>query len=183
MWTDIPPIAFFRKRAYAKQLLAATEQIASTKNTDPEVYVREAGLLFDASDTEQKEACMKFSDHLEAKRIRTTCLSYVKETEHADMMIIPVYTKKDVRWTRVPIGEKVSEFINTKFDILFTTSHATSAHQKYITAASQALIKVGPSRSHTEHLDIVIDISDEEPLATFFERAESIINSLCPVES
>ncbi len=183
MWTDIPPIAYFRKRAYLKQLLAATEGKSTASSDVPEIYVREAGLLFEASDPEQKEACIKFSDHLEAKRIRTTCLSYVKETEHADMMIIPVYTKKDVRWTRVPTGRAVNEFIDTRFDILFTTSHALSAHQKYITAASRALIKVGPSHSHTEHLDIVIDLAEGEPLGVFFDRAESIINSLCPVES
>lgn len=181
MIAQLPVIRYFRKRSFKKQL-AERSSAAQAKNTT-EVYIHKVGILYMADSPDQRQAVSAFERHLKKKRLRSQTLCYLKSTDHPDLLKSPVYTAKDIKFNGVPETQEVDNFINSELDVLFVLSDAEVEHQLFITAASRAKIKVGSPFSHVDHLDIVVDFDQEDSFDMFFQKAESIINSLCPVQS
>lgn len=69
-------------------------------------------------------------------------------------------TVKDLDFWGLPKKEKVEEFINIKFEVLFNIALDNNLVIDYITALSQARFKVGSSPDTNNHFDLNINIDE-----------------------
>lgn len=71
-------------------------------------------------------------------------------------------TVKDLDFWGLPKKEKVEEFINIKFEVLFNIALDNNLVIDYITALSQARFKVGSSPDTRNYFDLNINIDENQ---------------------
>ncbi len=71
-------------------------------------------------------------------------------------------TVKDLDFWGLPKKEKVEEFTNIRFDILFNLAIDNNLAIDYITALSHARFKVGGSSDSNNHFDLNINIDENQ---------------------
>jgi len=71
-------------------------------------------------------------------------------------------TVKDLDFWGLPKKEKVEEFINIKFEVLFNIALDNNLVIDYITALSQARFKVGSSSDTRNYFDLNINIDENQ---------------------
>lgn len=71
-------------------------------------------------------------------------------------------TVKDLDFWGLPKKEKVEEFINIRFEVLFNIALDNNLVIDYITALSQARFKVGSSPDTSNHFDLNINIDENQ---------------------
>lgn len=71
-------------------------------------------------------------------------------------------TVKDLDFWGLPKKEKVEEFINIRFEVLFNIALDKNLVTDYITALSQARFKTGCSTDENNHFDLNINIDENQ---------------------
>ena len=71
-------------------------------------------------------------------------------------------THNDLTWLGFPKPEKVNDFINIEFDVLFNLAFEQNLVLDYLTFFSKAKFKVGTSKSESNFFDLNIKIDEKK---------------------
>ncbi len=178
MFKDLAPVRYFLDRSFERKLRNQLD--SSTASAKKDIYVRDVAILFDCTEKTHRSAVFAFGKHLKKKRIKPHYLGYIAKNDHADLLKIPIYTDEDVKMNGSVDLEKIADFVQRPWDILFCVTDKAPKHMVYITALSKAHLKLGYPAGPQKYLDIMIDVENPQDLSEFFNKAETVINSICP---
>jgi len=107
----------------------------------------------------QKEAFQYLKSYFNREQVifRGFCVFEEITNPHQDANTLTV---KDLDFWGLPKKEKVEEFTNIKFEVLFNIAFENNLVLDYITALSQARFKVGSSPDTNNHFDLNINIDE-----------------------
>jgi hypothetical protein len=107
----------------------------------------------------QKEAFQYLKSYFNREQVifRGFCVFESITNPHQDSNTLTV---KDLDFWGLPKKEKVEEFINIRFEVLFNIALENNLVLDYITALSQARFKVGSSPDASNYFDLNINIGE-----------------------
>jgi len=107
----------------------------------------------------QKEAFQYLKSYFNREQVifRGFCVFEAITNPHQDANTLTV---KDLDFWGLPKKEKVEEFTNIRFEVLFNIALENSLVLDYITALSQARFKIGSSPEAKNYFDLNINIDE-----------------------
>jgi hypothetical protein len=141
--------------------------------------VRDIGILFNATNTDDALPVTQFAESLRPMRKRVTMLGYYDYKKPAINFTFPYFNKKDVNWLLMPRGTLVSEFLDKPFDVLINFCTQENLPMEYIVALSKAKFRVGfynPKKVHA--YDFMIDMKEKTDVRSLVENVSRYLNML-----
>ncbi len=133
------------------------------------------GLLFDATDLNQREIVFQYADQLSKKGKRVRLLGFFDSKLEDPNFTFKYFNRKQLDWAGRPHGEQVQEFVQQPFDLLLNLDTQPKPPAEYVCAQSKAHLRIGPVTNHTFCYELMIDISGSNNLHTFIQQMESIL--------
>ena len=135
------------------------------------------GILFDATELDDREQVIEFSKSLQAKDKKVKLLGFFNSKQLVDNFPFSGFNKSDVDWLMRPKGEAVKNFMDTTFDMLIGIYKGSNLPLEYIAALSKAHLRVGPYTDNTYCYDLMID-AGKNNLENFIEQMEFYLKRL-----
>ncbi|MFN7116853.1 MAG: DUF6913 domain-containing protein [Saprospiraceae bacterium] len=133
------------------------------------------GILFDATDLNQREIVFQYADQLGKKGTRIKLLGFFDSKLEDPNFTFKYFNRKNLDWAGRPTGEQVQEFVQQPFDMLINLDVTSKPQAAYVSAQSKAHLRVGPVEDHTFSYELMIDISGSNNLHTFIQQMEAIL--------
>ncbi|MFQ5448563.1 MAG: hypothetical protein ACE5FF_16675 [Saprospiraceae bacterium] len=144
---------------------------------------RTIGILFDASELEQKQAVLEFVGRLREQGKRVKLLAYVDRSLKGENQPFSTFSKKDLDWALRPKSSVVTEFLEKPFDLLLTFSQKELLPVEYIAATSKAHFRIGMLSEKTYCYDLIIDTPKEDGLRAFIHQMVFYLKKMQPSPS
>lgn len=138
---------------------------------------KEIGILFDATDTDQKQIVENLAKQLKDQNKKTVLLGFYNFPKPAINFSFDYFNKKNLNWHLAPIGHTVEGFINRNFDILINLTVKEILPLEYISAMSHAKFRVGPYNSDKIYCyDLMIDTGDKKDLDHLIDQVKHYLH-------
>ena len=145
-----------------------------SKNLDT---AKRIGILFDASRPENQVFVNNYRKSLINRRKRVEMLGYFDDKRVHKNVIFRYYTNKDISWFWIPKNRDVEHFLETKYDILINLFLEPKPHFEYISAMSQASMRIGPFHEDREHCyDLMINNPKNQDMKTYVDQIYHYLN-------
>jgi hypothetical protein len=141
------------------------------------------GILFDASELEQKQTVLDFVEHLRQDDKRVSLLAFVDRSLKGENQPFATFSKKDLDWALRPKSSVITDFLEMPFDILLVFSEKEITPVEYIAATSKARFRVGMASEKTYCYDLMIDTPKEGGLRAFIGQVVFYLNKMRPVSA
>ncbi|MGK0366134.1 MAG: hypothetical protein ACI85O_003205 [Saprospiraceae bacterium] len=137
------------------------------------------GLLFDATELNNREIVLKFAKSLENKGKKVRLLGFVNIKEETDNLAFPNFNLKSLNLALMPESSTdVQEFMKKDFDILINLSLDETVPLEYIAALSNAKFRVGPFTERTVCYELMIDVTKRKSLDAFIHQAQFFLEKM-----
>ncbi len=135
------------------------------------------GILFDATELNQREVVMQFSKKLKEKKKKVKLLGFFNNKQEVNNYPFKAFNKNQVDWLLRPKDEVVEYFIKNTFDVLIGIYGGENLPLEYIAALSRAHLRVGPYTDNTYCYDLMFDTNkwDSED---FIKQVEIYLNKM-----
>ncbi len=146
----------------------------------PVSYVNSSkiGILFNAGEQGSLKTVQQFEKALQQKNKSVKVLAYCLDKIQQENYPYPAFGKKEVSVVFRPKGDKVDQFIQTPFDILFNLHLEKNLMLRYISACSAAHLRVGPAIETPLYYDLMIEMKKGKDLNYFIAQAEKILQNV-----
>jgi Family of unknown function (DUF6913) len=138
------------------------------------------GVLFDASELEQKQAVLDFVEHLREEGKSVSSLAFVDRSLKGKNQPFHTFSKKDLDWALRPKSSVVAEFLEKPFDLLLIFLQKEIVPVEYIAATSKARFRVGMASEKTYCYDLMIDTPKEGGLQAFIDQVVFYLKKMNP---
>lgn len=129
-------------------------------------------ILFDGTVESDVNSVKKFKKLLGGGGRSIQSFAFINTKDPLDNIDFSAYNIKNINWYGLPSGEKISEFIQCKGDILIVLCKSMLPHFEYIIAHSECKFVIGPSiRQAEKYFDIIVELSDKD-------QTEQLINNV-----
>ncbi len=145
------------KEKYARKKLAKLISKTDRQPVLPDInVVKNIGVIWQPT---QKEAFQYLKNYFTREQIifRGFCVFEQITNPYQDTYNLTV---KDLDFWGLPKKEKVEEFLNIKFEVLFSIALENNLALDYIIALSQARFKIGSSPETSNYFDLNINIGE-----------------------
>ncbi len=148
---------------------------------------RSMGLLIDSRLPEVMDTVRDFVNRLEQgpgskmarnKYREVKLLAYFNDRAPHENFPFKSFNKKETDWIGRPKSPAAIEFMQTPFDILVNLSIAQLRPLEYISALSNAQLRVGPATAKTYCYDLMIDTAGQDNLAHYIQQIELYLTRL-----
>lgn len=141
---------------------------------------RRIGILFDATDQANEQLISRYKKKLQDSGKQVEVLAFVDDKlEHDQTTLFKYFNRKNLSWTLQPTGSTVEQFIQTPYDILLNLHINSVPALEYVSALSQAHLRVGQFRNDSEYCyDLMIDIPAGDSLGNFIAQADSLLKKI-----
>ena len=136
---------------------------------------KSVGLLFNATDLNNRKTAMKYADKLKKSGKKVKMLGYFDNLVEDENYTFDHFNRKQLDWALRPKSEAVENFIKQPFDYLITIDPVSSLYSEYISAFSQAHLKVGPYTEQPACYDLMIDTKDKTNVWDFIKNIELLL--------
>lgn len=171
-------ISKFRNHFYKNQLTKKLTQIKSTRSSVDFDVAKSIGILFDATDPVSKNKVLKYADSLSKNGKKVMLLGFIN-TKQTDLSLsFKFFTLKDINWKMIPEGHDIEQFITSKFDILINLYLGENLSFEYISALSNASLRVGPYSENTHAFDLIIDTPVEKGVEHLIKQIDFFLNRI-----
>lgn len=164
-----------KKRVFNRSLEQQAKQNRADRKFVGFEKAQNIGLLFDATDLNQREGVFQYADHLSKKGKRVKLLGFFDSKLEDPNFTFKYFNRKNLDWAGRPHGEQVQEFVQQPFDILINLDTTSKPQAEYISAQSKAHLRIGSVTEHTFCYELMIDISGSSDLHTFIQQMEAIL--------
>ncbi len=165
---------FLNKRALKKQPKPLRKPPLSLEQS------KWVGILFDATSIEHIEATTKFVEQLRSKGKQVRLLAYVNDKSKEIALPFPYFSKAEVNFLHIPSSNTVENFMTQTFDVLFVMHPKSTPLFEYITALTDARLKVGPFSLTKDTFDFMVDMSGHSALHYFINQVEFFLSKMKP---
>jgi hypothetical protein len=147
------------------------------------------GILYNATDERDSEIVKNYMKNIRSVfKKDVLALGFVdKKTMHSSQyaqLSLDFFSRKDLNFMMIPANPTVTNFINTKFDILININARKCLPLSYIAAVSRARFKVGRfTENNPEYFDMLVKIKDEPSIKTVLEEIEHFLRIIRKHES
>jgi len=136
------------------------------------------GLLFEATDPQDRNIVRQYAEELKNKGIKVTLFAFLRENEPNPNFAFKHFTKKDLNWFQHPKEEAISGFINQPFDFLINLYLKPEPALEYVSGMSRAHLRVGPYSEKLHSYDLMIDTARQPNLDFFVKHVSYFLNRL-----
>jgi len=137
------------------------------------------GLLFDATELNNREIVLKFAKSLEKKGKKVRLLGFVNIKEETDNLAFPNFNQKELDLALLPEkSADAQDFMKRDFDVLINISLDETAPLEYIAALSNAKFRVGPFTERTVCYELMIDVTKKKSLDAFIHQAQFFLEKM-----
>ncbi len=133
------------------------------------------GLLFDATDLDEREIVFQYAEKLRDRHKRIKLLGFFDSMVEDSNFTFKYFNRKKLDWAQRPIGENVQEFAAQPFDLMIHLSTTAKPQMDYIAAISKAHLRIGPYSDNTFCYDVMIDSGSNKNLKDFIQQMESVL--------
>jgi hypothetical protein len=136
-------------------------------------------ILFDGTSESDLNSVKKINKLFGVGNRSIQFLAFINTKDPIDNMDFPAYNLKNVNWYGLPSGEKVSEFIQCKGDILMVLCKSMLPHFEYIIENSECKFVIGPSLQKAEkYFDVMVEISEEDQTEHLINKVLTAIDKI-----
>lgn len=133
------------------------------------------GILFNATDLNNQKMALKYAAKLKKSGKKVKMLGFFDNQVEDENYTFDHFNRKQLDFALRPKSEEVTNFMKQAFDYLITVDPVTSLYSEYITAFSQAHLKVGPYTEQTACYDLMIDAKDKTDVWNFITNIELLL--------
>ena len=135
------------------------------------------GILFEATELNQREVVLRFSKKLKEKNKKVKLLGFFNNKLEVSNYSFKAFNKNEIDWLMRPKGEAVENFNKNTFDVLISIYDGENLPLEYIAALSQAHLRVGPYTDNTYCYDLMFDTNKWDP-EDFINEVEIYLNKM-----
>lgn len=139
--------------------------------------ISHVGILFDANESQDRDAVLDYAERLRAEGIKVWLFGYFNSKIEGVTFKFDYIDLSQLNFSFLPKGEKIKAFIETPFDLLINLDTSVHAPLNYVAAASKAQFKIGPSKGNAMHYDLMIE-SREKELGKYIDQIRMIFNKI-----
>lgn len=161
---------------YKKSLLK--QQQASKKNIIKIKGAKHIGILFNASDIENREKVVSYSQKLKKEGYQVKMLGYLDQKTESITFPFDYFTIKDVNFYYVPKNNHIEHFLSLDLDILMNLDLSNVLPIHYLAAASNAAFKVGALFEGQDQYHLMIETSGKNNLDAFITETSKTLNKI-----
>jgi hypothetical protein len=158
------------QRGLQKRATPDRKSLVNLKNA------KAVGILFDAQKPDESSQVVKYAEKLRKTGKKVQLLAYVGEQAALDSFPFDAYNHKNIDWAGCPKSDRISEFINQRFDLLLHISCTSNPHASFISALSNAQLRVGPSIENIDCYDLMIGASPSAGINKFVQQMEAVLD-------
>lgn len=133
------------------------------------------GILFDATDLNQRDFVLQYAHQLEKKGKKVKLLGFFDSKLDDPNFTFKYFNRKNLDWAGRPNGQAIQEFTEQAFDLMINLDTNSKPHAEFISAQSHAQLRVGPFTEHNFCYELMMDASDARNLKNFVQQMEFIL--------
>lgn len=156
----------FLKQSLQKKKLLSPKKLVNLKTA------KTIGLLFDATNVDQRDKVLSYAKQLKRKGKKVQLLGFFNNKQEGGSFTFEYFNKKAIDWALRPTGKAVQAFIKEPFDLLITLDVRSRKYTEYIAALSHAHLRVGPYTPNTFCYDLMLDTGKTSTLTFFIQQLE-----------
>jgi len=168
----------FRLAQFQKILRARTTGRVIKKLPVHELSVRQIGVLFDASDLEEKNEVIRFSQAIQRLNIKVNLLGYVNHTGDTSSLPFRHFIARDCSFFFIPKNSDIDTFLDFTYDVVINADLKQNLALHYLTAISKAPLKVGPQSILDAYYHLILDTKDTFTIKQYISELISILNKV-----
>ena len=136
------------------------------------------GIIFDATNLDQREKVMQFSQDLKKKDFRVKLIGYFDH--QIDSLSIPFkyFTIKDLNFSYIPNDSIAQEFMDKPFEVLINLAYDLILPIDYICTVSKAKFKVGPPNFKNADYDLIVESNGSLDMEQFIKDIRSTLGKI-----
>lgn len=161
-----------KERFYQKSLPANP---ARTKGQTPRNLeeAKTIGLLFDATDVDDRKKSLAYADKLRKQGKRVTVLGFIATVDKEATFSFDFFTLRQIDWAQRPQGEAISHWLGQDFEVLVCLFPQTAKFTEYLALHTRAALKIGPVAVNASAYDLMLDMpakSSPQQIITQYEK-------------
>lgn len=133
------------------------------------------GLIFDATDTDKRQMVLSYAEKLSKAGKKVRLLGFFDSKQASSDYTFGYFSRKDIDWALRPGGKTVESFLQGAYDILIVLNPLTNEHVEYISALSNAHLKIGPNTNNIYCYDLMIDVRNKNSVIDFIQEMEQLL--------
>lgn len=177
----LPDSFFYRFRLAQFQKILRT-RIAGRQNKKQPVHemkVQQIAILFDATDLEEKNEVIRFSQMVQRLNIKVSLLAFIDHPTHMQGLPFRHFIDQDCSVFFVPGNSDIDTFLDFPYDIVINADLKQKLPLHYLAAIAQAPLKVGPQSIFNEYYHLILDTKDTFTIKQYISELISILNKVC----
>ncbi len=165
---------FFYQR-YLKKKLSRKKSAKKVKKPVNFDTANKIGILFDATDLKTRKTILDYVESLKDQKKRVKLLGYFDNRLKDNNFTFKHFNKDNIDWAMRPKGEHVENFLDQDFDLFINLSPVSSTPAEFISAVTNAELKVGPYTENTFCYDLMIEPRKDVKMEDFIKEVEILL--------
>lgn len=137
---------------------------------------KSVGILFDATEPEDREAVKQFAEQLKKKGKGVKTFGFFNHKQDITSFSFKGFNRNDVDWLDRPKSDQAQQFVNETFDVLISVYKGEQLPLEYIAALSKAHLRVGPYTDNTYCYDLMIETSKDHKAKKYLAEVEFFLS-------
>lgn len=133
------------------------------------------GILFDASDVDDRKAIIKYADRLKKQGKKVYLLGYIPTVDQEATFDFDFFTNKDIDWAKRVKAEATKNFLDRSYDLFISMPNEHIKPFEYISLQTNASMRIGSVSAHPACYDLMIDCSSSTSSLQFIKQYESVL--------
>jgi hypothetical protein len=167
-----------RIRSFKKQLLKNLTQQNRQRKISTVWSAHSIGILFDCTENAKSLEVLDFANALEREGKKVSLLAYNHVKKATESKPYPTFNRADTKWSGDLKPNIAKDFIQRRFDLLLVINLDKRRPIEWISAASQAAMKVGSASIIPNDLDIMLETPTEKSITFFLEQLDLYLDKI-----
>jgi hypothetical protein len=167
---------FFQRRALRKAL----DRQPPARRSIHYDKARLIGILFDASELEERNSVVRFAEKLRQSGKKVSMLGFFDHAVESTDFLFPIFTEANFDWMLRPKGEALKHFLQEPQDLLIHAGVHGNMFAEFIAASSKAKLRVGPYTGRTECYELMVDVSGNTDVNYYLKQVEFLLEKTNP---
>jgi hypothetical protein len=168
-----------RQRSFKKQLLKNLTLQNRQRKTSTIWSARSIGILFECTETTKTKEVLDFANALEREGKNVSLMAYNHLKKDLSARTYPNFNRNSITWNGITKpGATIDGFIKQKFDLLLVINMEQRRPIEWISATSQAAMKIGSAAITPNDLDIMLETPSQKSITFFLEQLDLYLDKI-----
>ena len=141
------------------------------------------GLVFDATDPENRDIVMGYKEKLSSRNIEAIVLGFVNKKQFPKDLVFKsgsdFFTRKELQWTGLPARSVMNSFCELDLDLFIAAVTEEELPLISFAAQTRARFRIGPYLPvFTDCFDFMISLKEKKDMRTYLGLVDHYITSL-----